>query len=147
MKATKKRKDLSAIEKFKIIQILEEKSKSRSQLALDYEISESTISKIWTKREDIKEDCKDHLNMSKKRFRESNYKEIEHCLYDWFCDKRKLSIPISGPMLCSKAADFATLLQINFNYDLDSILAIEDFLICERFNHVKQLTIHDYFKR
>jgi hypothetical protein len=30
MKATKKRKDLSAIEKFKIIQILEEKSKSRS---------------------------------------------------------------------------------------------------------------------
>jgi hypothetical protein len=50
-------------------------------------------------------------------------------------------------MLCSKAADFATLLQINFNYDLDSILTIEDFLICERFNHVKQLTIHDYFKR
>ena len=69
---TKKRKDISTIEKFKIIQILEEKSKSRAQLALDYEISESTISKIWTKREDIKEECKDHLNMSKKRFRESN---------------------------------------------------------------------------
>jgi hypothetical protein len=49
MKATKKRKDLLAIEKFKIIQILEEKSKSRSQLALDYEISESTISGFVTK--------------------------------------------------------------------------------------------------
>ena len=35
----------------------------------------------------------------------------------------------------------------HLNYDLDSILTIEDFLICERFNHVKQLTIHDYFKR
>ena len=58
---TKKRKDISTIEIFKIVQILEEKSKSRGQLALDYEISESTISKIWTKREDIKEECKDHL--------------------------------------------------------------------------------------
>ena len=48
--------------------------------------------------------------MSKKQFRELNYKEIEHCLCDWFCDK----IPISGPMLCSKAADFAALLQIDF---------------------------------
>ena len=39
-------------------------------------------------------------------------------------------------------------LLTQLEYDLDSILTIEDFLINERFNHyLKQVTILDYFKK
>jgi hypothetical protein len=112
MDINKKRKAVATIEKFEIIKSLESGIKKHCDLAKEYGISENTVYKIWNKRDKIKEECKDNLNLDKKRFTHAKYKEIEDCLYDWFVDKRKLMVPLNGPILLSKADDFAKLLQI-----------------------------------
>ena len=88
-----KRKNITILDTLAIIKAVDDKILKRSNLAKQYGISESTISLI----------------MSKKRRRLCKNEVIESCLYEWFLENRKESVPISGPILMSKACDFAAL--------------------------------------
>ena len=104
-----KRKDITILDKLAIIKAVDEKILKRSDLAKQYGISECTISLIMSKKDEILEDSHDHLNFKKKRRRLCKNEVIESCLYEWFLENRKESVPISGPILMSKASDFAAL--------------------------------------
>ena len=107
---SRKRKDLSHLDKLTILKLADKKVK-RSEIAKQYDISESTVSVILSNRSEIEDMCKDNLNFNKKRRRDSKFKDIEKCLYEWFLDKRRMSIPINGTMLFEKSYDFAALLN------------------------------------
>ena len=79
---------------------------SREEVCKKYGICNATITNIVKCEEEIKSDC---LKRDKKRNRDCKYAELEKYLFEWFLEKRRLDVPINGPILCSKAVDLAAM--------------------------------------
>ena len=47
------------------------------------------------------------VNPMRKRFRSSEYEDVDEALLKWFCGARDQNVPISGPLLLAKAKEFA----------------------------------------
>lgn len=110
-----KRKSLSVKEKAKIIWKLES-GVSNASLCKEFAISHSTISTIWKNRDKIKKTFEnDSFNV--KKIRNSQHQDIDDCLLQWFKSQRVLNISINGPILQSKAQEFARILGKRFQPD------------------------------
>ena len=80
-------------EKLNVLADLE--TNSRKFVALKYGISESTVSRIVSKKEEL--ESQDGRNTAKRQ-RTAEHPELEECLYTWFTECREKNIPVSGPM-------------------------------------------------
>ena len=74
---TKKRRELSILEKLDIIKKLE-KNIERKDIENEYGISKSTISVLWKNKEEIYNESREN-NLERKRIRSGKYPKIEQC--------------------------------------------------------------------
>ena len=115
MAAKQKRVSLTIKRKIELIQKLETGCKKRKEVAEEYEISAGCVTKIMKEKETLKSlyysgeiDPKIH-----RPHRVARQEEIEHALLQWFKDARSNTIPVSGPVLKTKAEEFARKLGLN----------------------------------
>jgi len=107
MSNKRKRVDLGLNAKMEILQLLDSKCK-RPDIANQFGIDVSTISKIASKREKITQDFHSSLSsVSCKRMRKSSYVDIEDALLKWFKQTRSSQLPVSGPILAEVAERLA----------------------------------------
>ena len=81
------RNSLTLAQRYEIISLLELKQKNSSQLQEQFKVSQSCISKIWSKREELKRRFSSgEFNPGKKRLKTSKIEEIRVELLKWFKD-------------------------------------------------------------
>ena len=96
-----KRKDLNNSDKLEVLDMLEKKI-PRAEISKHFNICNAAVTNILKNENEIKNDC---LNRDKKRNRDCKVKY----LYEWFLEKRRMNIPINGPLLSSKAIGFSAM--------------------------------------
>lgn len=107
--APTKRKAVSLDTKMQILQDSRRGFKV-SALVKKYELAQSTISTILkTGSTAIVKAGSGYAN-ERKRVREPLYADVEEALYQWFLSIRAQNVPISGPILATKAKSLAFLL-------------------------------------
>ena len=84
------------------------KGEIQAQLASEYGVGKSTVANIKKNEEKIRNfaTTMDSLAMSKKRkvMRLADDDKLDQALFLWFVQKRSQNLPVSGPVLCEKAA-------------------------------------------
>lgn len=100
-----KRKTFTLEEKYLICCRLEN-GETNVSLAKELEVSHSTLSSIWKKRDEIKGIVQKGDSLKKKKLRNSTNENVDQLLLKWFKIQRSRNIPISGPILLAKANDF-----------------------------------------
>ncbi|XP_069108937.1 tigger transposable element-derived protein 4-like [Argopecten irradians] len=111
----RKRNDLSLADKYEVVKLLNQKT-SQTEIAKKLGCSQSQISRISAKKEEIIASYEASNNPDRKRQRSGKSADVETALYTWFKDDRARDVPISGPLLEEKARDIATNLDVpNFN--------------------------------
>ena len=101
-----KRKSISIREKISIIDAVDRGDKSKQEIAKQFNIPPSTLSTILKNREII---C-NTKPLKCKRLRLAEYEDVEQWLSKWFTQCRNQNIPLGGPMVKTKAEQFAALL-------------------------------------
>lgn len=104
-----KRKAVDIATKMAIVNELAQGAKN-GDLVKKYGLSKSTISTIAKDKEKIL-GATVNANPTRKRLRKVTYADVEDALLKWFADARSRNVPISGPLMLSKAKDFAFLLD------------------------------------
>ena len=77
--AQSKRKDLSVAEKLKVIDALTQK-KTQMEVAKEFGISQTQVSRISGKRDEIRQKAKENTNISRKRQRTGKSADVETAL-------------------------------------------------------------------
>ena len=96
--------------KYDAVKRLGKKEATQEQIAQELGVARCSVSRWLSQQETIIEAYESILaNGNRKRMRSSKYEKIDESLYEWFKDKRALNIPLNGPILVSKAEDFAAL--------------------------------------
>lgn len=108
---TKQRQALPLSDKVDIIRRVE-RGEKKSDVAATFKIARSTLSTILKNKATIKNQARERPNADSKRIRKPAYDAVEKALYQWFLDIRARNLPVSGPMLQSKAKDFAFVLGV-----------------------------------
>ena len=95
--------------KYQALEEVDKGLKSKSEIARDLGIPQNTLS-TWVKSADkIRENYHNqHFGPQRKRMRTAQFSDIEEALYKWFQTQRDKNLPVSGPMLQSKAEDLAS---------------------------------------
>ena len=104
-----KRKSISIRENISIIDAVDRGDKSKQEIAKQFNIPPSTLSTILKNREII---C-NTKPLKYKRLRLAEYEDVEQCLSKWFTQCRNQNIPLGGPMVKTKAEQFAARLGHN----------------------------------
>jgi transposase-like protein len=110
VKNQKKRKyGVNSVEtKYAAIVEAEKGSKSKCDIAKDFNIPPSTLS-TWLKQSDkIKAAMQtSDFSHARKRMRSALHKDLDEACLIWFKSARTQNIPLSGPILCGKADELA----------------------------------------
>lgn len=116
MAENKKKRAISLERKLQILHDVDMKTGLKSAVAAKHGISASTLSTILKNRVKINDAFSDSSHpLTSKRMRESkNGKILDDAVYTWFKQTRSQGVPISGPLLLSKAQELATELAIDF---------------------------------
>ncbi|XP_061188771.1 tigger transposable element-derived protein 4-like [Saccostrea echinata] len=115
MSLKRKRTVLTLSTKYEIVKLLDQKV-SQSEIGRRYGIAQSSISTISKNRTKIKENYESCGNPERKRQRSGNKAHLDSALKEWFQTARQRDIPISGPILQEKAAQFAKQMNVtDFN--------------------------------
>ena len=116
MDNNKKRKAIPLELKFEIINEVKKGFNSKSEIARKHGLASSTLSTILKNKDSIKSNFERSLfQSSRKRFRSGEYTDIEEALFKWFTSARSAGVPITGPVLATKAESLAEKLgRINF---------------------------------
>ena len=102
-----KRNSLSLSEKLKILRDVEVEKKKKSDVAVQYNIPQSTLSTILKNSEKIHQQVLHAGESSRKRARESSHSDVDIALLQWFKQARSASLPVNGPLLAEKAIRLA----------------------------------------
>lgn len=86
------------------------KGRKYKEIKKQFNVSKSTISEIYKDREKYEES---NAGSDVKRFRASNFPEVEMACLEWLKLVRAKNLPVSGPVLMEKAKEFAEELGIN----------------------------------
>ena len=101
-----KRKSMSFDMKLKIIEEVEQKSKSKAEICRQYGIASSTLSTFLANKEKIRENVLSGSSSLKKK-RSNNHQDVDDALHIWFTQARANDVPISGPLLIEKGEEIA----------------------------------------
>ncbi|XP_020370172.2 uncharacterized protein LOC109914975 isoform X1 [Rhincodon typus] len=102
-----KRTDLPLAEKVKVVAALQGPKASYASVAKMFNISKSQVGRISQNRERILEEWRQNANPNRKRKRKGKDIEVEDALLLWFQHAVAEGVRISGPMLKTKAKEFA----------------------------------------
>ncbi|XP_040078498.1 tigger transposable element-derived protein 4-like [Ixodes scapularis] len=87
-------------------------ARKKSDVAATFKITRSTLSTILKNKSTIKNQAHERPNADSKRIRKPAYDAVEKTLYQWFLDIRAQNLPVSVPMLQSKARDYAFVMGV-----------------------------------
>ncbi|RNA35984.1 tigger transposable element-derived 4 [Brachionus plicatilis] len=108
-----KRKIFTLSQKVKFIKLIDSKEKTQTQICDEYKIPPGTMSGIYKRRDEILKLCEENvLAADKQKIKSSKYDDMEIALVEWIRDKVCNGIPIDGPIVMTKAEQYA----IRFNY-------------------------------
>lgn len=106
--------------KLLILQDVDKREINKSAIAEKYKIPKSTLSTIIKNRDQIEKNVAfGSFVPTTKRMRTANFEDVEHELLEWFNHIRSSNLPISGPIIQSKAKEIATMFGIE-NFDCSS---------------------------
>ncbi|KAM5135574.1 tigger transposable element-derived protein 3-like [Mantella aurantiaca] len=103
----KKRRDSTLAEKVKILELLQQPKASQSSVARNMGLSQSTISRVMKKRDEILERWNQNENPSRKRNRPFKNAKVDEALLEWLLFAKANKLPISGPILMRQAETIA----------------------------------------
>ncbi|XP_029469475.1 tigger transposable element-derived protein 3-like [Rhinatrema bivittatum] len=99
----KMRRDPTLAEKVRILELLQEPNASQSSVARKIGLSQSTISRVVKKREEIMDRWNHNENPSRKRNRPYKNARVDEALLHWFLFAKANKMPISGSILMKQA--------------------------------------------
>lgn len=107
MSNNKRKKNTLTLEtKVKILKKLDEGVHGK-RLAIDFNVSESAISYIKSKKQFILDAVSDTYQEAKsKSLHKAEYPEMEANLYEWFLNKREKRCTLTGPIIKEQAKNF-----------------------------------------
>ena len=99
---------LSLKRKIEMIDCVERGGKKKKDIASDFGIAPSSVSTIVRDKDRYRKlFYEGHTDVSKKRARPAKYEDVEEALLRCFMGARSENVPLSGPILVSKAEDLA----------------------------------------
>ena len=107
------RLSLSAAQKIDILDFLQLKTKSRTEIIQEYEIGKSTITRIVQDEAKIRGVALSNGNLNQKRKRVS-YKDVNAALSQWFHQQRAKNAIITGHVIMEKAKQLSVSLGVKF---------------------------------
>ncbi|XP_016662746.1 tigger transposable element-derived protein 4-like [Acyrthosiphon pisum] len=108
-------KSLTVGDKIKIIEEVKKGVKCKKDIASEFGIPASTLSTILKDKDKILKAVEEAPCLPRrKRFKASSFPEIEHAMTEWIKRVRDYNLPISGPLIQVKAAEFAKNLGLTF---------------------------------
>lgn len=108
-------KSLTVGDKIKIIEEVKKGVKRKKDIASEFGIPASTLSTILKDKDKILKAVEEAPCLPRrKRFKASSFPEIEHAMTEWIKRVRDYNLPISGPLIQEKAAEFAKNLGLTF---------------------------------
>lgn len=105
-------KTLTLAEKIAAIKEVEKGMKKKSEIAKEFGIPPNTLSTYLKNKEKILS-SESECSKGRKRLREPENPQLDSCVLKWFKQTRDKKIPVSGPLVRSKAEQFATELGKN----------------------------------
>jgi hypothetical protein len=105
----KKRKVLSMEDKVNVKKQIES-GKKKADVCSEFGLVNSTIQTIWKNRDKIVSAFGKNGSQIK-RLRKPEQSDMDEALLKWFKQKRSENVPVSGPLLMSKAEELAKLLN------------------------------------
>ncbi|XP_059813738.1 uncharacterized protein LOC132385589 isoform X2 [Hypanus sabinus] len=109
-----KRTAITLAQKVQIILKLNNPSFKQKEIAQEYGLTASAISKIVKKKEGILEEWLRGGNLERKRKREGKNQTVDDALLSWFWLASREEGPISGPVLMAKAKALAEEMGVEF---------------------------------
>eukprot|EP00106_Octopus_bimaculoides_P004825 XP_014772267.1 PREDICTED: tigger transposable element-derived protein 4-like [Octopus bimaculoides] len=106
MTTKRKRNDLSIADQYEAVILLGQKM-SQTEVAKKLGCSQSQISRLTSKKEEIIANYRSNANPKRKRQRSGKDADVEGALSQWFNNAKSRGIPLSGPILSEKAKDLA----------------------------------------
>ena len=103
------RKSLSIEVKKRLLEEVD-KGKKKLDICRDYGIAKSTLSTILKSRKKL--ECLEDVAPERKRARTAKHSEVDEALLMWFKQKSAMNVPIGGPLMKTKANEFAKELGI-----------------------------------
>ena len=84
---------------------------TKAAIARLFRIPATTLS-TWIKSSELIKDAYIRYGPSRKTLKTATYEDVEIATLNWFIGARNDNIPISGPVLCAKAEELASQLDI-----------------------------------
>ncbi|KAG1651344.1 Tigger transposable element-derived protein 4 [Nymphon striatum] len=108
-----KRKFLSLDEKLKAINLLE-KGSPAYKVAEEFGVGKTQIQNLRKRKCEVFEQVERNVPLdTKRRRRATGNEEINQLTYEWFKDAVSRRVPVTGPLLQTKALDFASQLNVS----------------------------------
>lgn len=85
-RSSRERKDLTINQKVEILQLVEEKKLSQTEITKRFKCSQSAVSKFVKNRDAIMCEAEDNKPHSRQRKRSGKANDVEEALYRWFVD-------------------------------------------------------------
>uniref|UniRef100_H3A5W7 HTH CENPB-type domain-containing protein n=1 Tax=Latimeria chalumnae TaxID=7897 RepID=H3A5W7_LATCH len=106
-KVRKIRRDPTLAEKVKILEMLQHPNASQSSVARALGLSQSTVSRVVKKQQEILERWNQNENPSRKRIRPYKNARVDEALLHWFLAARVANCPVPGSVLMRRAQTIA----------------------------------------
>ncbi|XP_041128876.1 uncharacterized protein LOC121328321 [Polyodon spathula] len=106
---------ISLAQKVEILEKLGDPIVKRKDIAIEYGLSVSTISKLLKNRDDIMHEWHRGANQDRKRKRLGKVQSVDEALLRWFAIAKEKETVITGPILMAKAKSLAETLGVEFN--------------------------------
>ena len=97
--------------KYEAVMAVERGEKSKSQIAKEFGVPANTLS-TWLKNKESILNAFTQFDPKRKNTRTGSFNNVETATLKWFKGARDQNIPISGPMLVTKAEEFAQKLDV-----------------------------------
>ncbi|KAH7979730.1 hypothetical protein HPB49_010743 [Dermacentor silvarum] len=101
-------------EKVEIPREVDAGKQSKNEIAKKHDIPRSTLSTYIRNKKTIEDSyAAETFAKDRKRIRTAKHPDLEAALLAWIKEKRSQDIPLSGPIIVAKAADFALRLNLS----------------------------------
>ena len=114
-KSGRKQSAISLKVKMELLNAVDEKGRSKTDICKEFRIANSTFSTIIKNRDQLTAMFERSMfEPDRKRMRTAKHEDLEAALLVWFKQARFQNAPISGPLLIEKSDFFATQMGIEF---------------------------------
>lgn len=115
-KSVRKQTAISLERKIELLNAVDEKRRTKTEICKEFGIANSTLSTIIKNRVNITSMFERSVfEPERKRMRTAKHEDLEKAVLIWFKQARSQNAPISGPLLLEKADELAKQMNIKFS--------------------------------